>query len=115
MTDKNDDFTRWLTTELDKRRLSQRELARRIGVSSTNVNDVINQRIKPSWNFCASIASEFDLSEIEVFKIAGLLPNTIQEDGITPKELWNVIQQLSINERQELLEYALFRFLKRRI
>ena len=67
-----DDLAFWLNKELQGRGWSQRELARRAGVSASTVSDVIAEKRLPTWDFCASIARPLQVDPDEVFVLAGL-------------------------------------------
>ena len=46
----------WLSTQLKGRAWSQRELARRAGLSGTAVSTVLSRQRNPGWDFCLAIA-----------------------------------------------------------
>lgn len=55
-----------------KKRISQRELARRIGVNHVSVNDLEEGRIqKPSIEILTNISKELDISISKLLKAAG--------------------------------------------
>ena len=105
-----DNFSEWLKRELNQRGWSQRELARRAGVSATAINDTINQKTRPGWDLCTAIARAFDMSEEEVFRIATLLPPLPDtEEGVTYQQLWDIVKRMSPEERGEVYRYARYR------
>ncbi len=62
---------------------SQRELARRIGLSNTSLNDLENGKVqKPDIEILRKIAEELDLSLEELLKAAGYcaLTNMLSTD-----------------------------------
>ena len=55
-----------------KKRISQRELARRIGINHVSVNDLEEGRIqKPSIEILTNISKELDISISKLLKAAG--------------------------------------------
>jgi len=88
------DFVTWLTEEIERRGWNYSELARRVGVSSSNVHTFISRKRNPTWDFCAGVAHAFGLAEDEVFRKAGLispLPPQIAKE----KEAILILRQLS--------------------
>lgn len=69
-------LTEWLNTEIEKRTWSNRELARRAGLASSTVSDVLGERTNPGFEFCKKIASALGpgVSPELVLRKAGLLP-----------------------------------------
>ena len=65
-------FPEWLVGQLQDRGWSQRELARRSGISHTTVSEVLSTVRRPTWDFCASIAGALGESPDAVFVRAGL-------------------------------------------
>ncbi len=54
------------------KKISQRELSRRIGVSNTSINDLERGRIqKPSIEMLMNISEELDISIIKLLNAAG--------------------------------------------
>lgn len=74
-------FKDWLKCELDKRDWSYRELARHAGKNASNplISQVMTDKRAITWDFCAAIADVLDYSPIDVFRIAGLLPENEPE------------------------------------
>lgn len=64
----------WLNSELRQRGMSHRELARRADVSGAMVSGVIAGDRNPGWDFCAAIAKPLGKPPLELFRLAGLLP-----------------------------------------
>ena len=70
----------WIVTEIEKRGWSQRELARRAGVSQAQVNNVINEAANAGADFCVSVARALDHSPEEIMRLAGILPPRPERD-----------------------------------
>lgn len=65
-------FIPWLTQELNARNLSQSEFARRGGISSQLVSQVLSGE-NPGSKFFAATAQVFGMPETEVMRLAGKL------------------------------------------
>lgn len=105
-------FVNWLDGELKERGWNQAELARRsLGVSRPTINNILNLKQTPTWDFCVSIARAFRIPPETVFGKAGLLPPLPAPlDDLSLRELVDLAKRLTTEERQELLEYALWRY-----
>lgn len=69
------DFKVWLQSQMDDKGWSQKELARRSGISQPLISLIISGNRQPSWDACAALASALGTSPVEVFVMAELLPN----------------------------------------
>ena len=78
-------FNAWLNQELESRGWSQRELARRSGLSSAQVSSVLGNKRTATWDFCAATAGAMGLHPVDVFQRAGLMGR--QESGQIPAQL----------------------------
>jgi len=74
-----EELARWLRGTLEERGWSRRELARRLGVSHTSVTNVAAGRAAPSARFCQEIAHVLDVPVEQVYQLAGLLPQDVDE------------------------------------
>ncbi len=88
--------------ERDIKNFSQRELARRIGLSNTSLNDLENGKVKkPDIEVLRKIAEELDLSLEQLLKAAGYdaLTNWFSNDEFKNKssrDLKNIIKEARI-------------------
>lgn len=86
----------------DIKNFSQRELARRIGLSNTSLNDLENGKVKkPDIEVLRKIAEELDLSLEQLLKAAGYdaLTNWLSADEFKNKssrDLKNIIKEARI-------------------
>ena len=86
----------------DVKNFSQRELARRIGLSNTSLNDLENGKVKkPDIEVLRKIAEELDLSLEQLLKAAGYdaLTNWFSNDEFknkSSKDLKNIIKKSRI-------------------
>lgn len=99
----------WIKKELKARGWSQNELARRAGLSSGAVSNVMTQLRQPGPDFCTGIARAFRLSPEEVFRRAGLLPPKPENsEDMTLRELWSILREMSPQQRREARRYLLY-------
>ena len=88
----------------DVKNFSQRELARRIGLSNTSLNDLENGKVKkPDIEVLRKIAEELDLSLEQLLKAAGYdaLTNWFSNDEFKNKssrDLKNIIKEARISK-----------------
>jgi transcriptional regulator with XRE-family HTH domain len=64
----------FLNDEIKERGWSKRELARRSGVSSAQITDVMNERAKAGAEFCVSVARALGEQPEDMLRLAGILP-----------------------------------------
>ena len=92
----------WLSTELDTKGWSQRELAKRAGISQATVSQVLSQQQRPTWDFCAQIAGPLGISVDQAFILAGLKrrpPPAVEEES----EFVAIIRELPAYTRDIVL------------
>jgi transcriptional regulator with XRE-family HTH domain len=64
----------FLNGEIETRGWSKRELARRSGISSAQITDVMNERAKAGAEFCVSVARALGEEPEDILRLAGILP-----------------------------------------
>ena len=103
-------FIEWLNEELQKRDWSQRELARRSGLSSSSVHHVFQGRRDPGTKFCKAIAKALHIPVEDVYREANLLPPEIGDakEDMTLKEVWNILQTMDADQLREARRYLLY-------
>ena len=87
------DFIDWLTAEMARLNVWNNELARRMGVSSSYVSDMLTRKKTPNYNFCMGVAQALQYKPEVVLRQAGLLP--VATDGA---------ESIMIAESKALLE-----------
>ena len=92
------DLSDWLTEELKARGWSQADLARRSGVTTSQVSRVISQARGAGPEFCVAIARALNESPIKIFQLAGLLPYRADPDE--DPRLRNVVYKFSLLDDQ---------------
>lgn len=108
-------FSDWLMEQLQGKGWTQAELAKRSGLSRSAISLLLSSQRNPTAESCVAIARAFDLPPETVLMAADLLPE-IPPPGQDPTftEIMNVVKNMNSDERIELLEYALFKFRKRK-
>jgi transcriptional regulator with XRE-family HTH domain len=74
----------FLNDEIEERGWSKRELARRSGISSAQVTDVMNERAQAGAEFCVSVARALGEDPEDMLRLAGILPPlppAVREEG----------------------------------
>jgi len=104
----NYSFSEWLKTEMEKRDLSQSELARLAGVTRSAINGVVMGTRGPGVDLCNGIARAFHIPPEEVLRAAGMLPAASSAHSQEKQELSYLFDQLPPEEQQEVL--VLLRF-----
>lgn len=95
-------FGKWLLKELDERRWSMREFARRSDVSESTISRVVSGKRNPSSALCRRMAEVLHLPPERIFREAGLLPST-PEESPRIKEVLYLFRQLPEDERRRIL------------
>ncbi|MBE7553127.1 MAG: helix-turn-helix transcriptional regulator [Anaerolineales bacterium] len=104
----------WLSKELEKRRWSHGELARLSGISRPLISQVLAGDVTPSADFSIKIAQALGEAPEKVLRLAGILPTSPTSEDDTLQELMELAQSLPVEDREELLKYAKFRYQQRR-
>lgn len=81
-------------------------------MSHATISKALSGQVKVTFDFCAAIAKAFGEPPEKVFRLAGLLaslPDPTEEEEHTLKEIWGVVQELSVQERREVYNYAKYR------
>jgi transcriptional regulator with XRE-family HTH domain len=101
-------FSGWLSLQLSEKNLSQAELARRSGITQSNISLVLNEKRNPGPDFCKKIARGLKMPPEKVYRAAGLLsPKKITEEIIEQAE--HIINSYKYPEtKQRALAYLEF-------
>jgi transcriptional regulator with XRE-family HTH domain len=96
------ELTKWLKQESEERGWSFREIARRGGLSSGAISNVMTGNAFPGWDLCVGIAQAFDVAPEVVFRRAGLLPPllpAVEEE----QEMVGILRSLPESERHTVV------------
>lgn len=101
----------WILEELDKRGWQPADLARKAGLSTGSLSNILNGNRKPGPSVCVAIAQALDEPPELVFRKARLLPPLIgPEESQTFDEILDFMKRLTEDEREEVLDYAKRRY-----
>ena len=103
MEDMPTKFNDWLTTELDTRGWSVRELARRAAVSHATINGVLAENSNPGPDLCNGVSRALGVPAERVFRLAGLLPAQIIGDENTEREMLDYFRAMDRKDQQQIL------------
>lgn len=104
------DFVSWLNRELQIRDWSQRELARRAGLSQTTVSQVLAYQRNPTPDFCIDVARALRLPPESMLRRAGHLapaPQTPLTDIPRLQEFVTRLQRLPLDSQNLVMQTAL--------
>jgi transcriptional regulator with XRE-family HTH domain len=105
------DFVSWLNDEMNKRGWSNSELHRRSGMATSTISMILGGQNKPGWDFCLAIANALGEPPEKVFRLANLLPPLpASEDEQIIKEVMDIVKNMTLENRQDLLNYARYRY-----
>lgn len=104
------DFVKWLENELNERRWKRADLARAAKLSQTSFSKIFSGERKPGPDLCNAIARALGIPEETVFRKAGLLPATPEEDSAFIGQIVEVLNRMSVEQRQAVLRYSLFEY-----
>lgn len=114
MTEKTN-FGEWVLMEMEARGWTMSELARRCSVSQVAISNVINGNRNAGPDLCRALAVALELPEEKIFRLAGLLSRLPTEQDLTFGEVYDMMQHLTPDERQEVMEYVAWRYRRRRV
>jgi transcriptional regulator with XRE-family HTH domain len=95
-------FADWLLNEMQRRGLSQSELARKAGLAQATISYVLSGERNPGSEFCLGVAKALNIPPEIVFQRAGLFPGEGEETS-NLKEASHLFQQLSDRQQRDIL------------
>lgn len=111
--EKTEKFLAWLDAEEKKRGWTDNKLSVTAKISSSVLSRA-RSGVLPKWDACVAIAAALNVSEITVFRKAGLLSSHQPEDEVTFEDWKAIIGQMSPEDQQEMREVALIRIERRK-
>jgi transcriptional regulator with XRE-family HTH domain len=96
------ELTEWLRQEAEERGWSFREMARRGGLSSGAISNVMTGNAPAGWDLCVGIARALEIPPEGVFRKAGLLPSlppAVEEE----REVVGIVRSLPDGVRQTVI------------
>lgn len=101
-------FPAWLLAELEKRNMSQADLARKSSVTAPQISRIISGSRGAEGRTLSAIAKALKLPPEEVYRAAGILPPEPFEKRLT-NQITHLTNLLPPNEQQDILEFVKFR------
>lgn len=102
-----EELTKWIVQQIEMNGWSMSELARRAGLSTTTISDVLAEKANPGTSFCNGVARALGVPPERVFRIAGLLPPVvIGQNEEKRQELDSYWVYLSEEERDTITAMA---------
>ena len=98
-------FSEWIVSELNQRGWSRSEAARRGNISPSMFDKVINGYAKPGKKFLDGLAKAFDMSPINLYRKAGLLPEGGGEN-VSFEDWEYLLNQMTPEDQEELRQIA---------
>ena len=89
--------------------LSQDQLSALSGVHQGTISAAERGSRTPGVDIVLNLCQALGISPNELFQKAGLLPAEEVEDEIGFWELWAIMRRLSVEERREVIRFAMFR------
>lgn len=106
----SDTLRGWLSKKIEQLGWSHSELARRAGVSQAAVSGTISGDRKAGADFCIKVAQALGESPEKVLRLAEILPPIPDTEDATLLELLEIVRNISSQSRQEILNFAKFRY-----
>lgn len=100
------DLITWLQSKLIELGWSQAELARRSGISQSQISHVINGQRRAGADFCIAISGSLGVEPYVVLKMAGWLPKTYEPKRDILTRLLEAAASLPDDEIVELVALA---------
>jgi len=91
---------------METRGWTQRELARRSGISKSTINRLVNRQVLPTVQTLRAIAQAINLPVSELIAVAGIEYVTLDELNLDILELASLANALSEADQQYLVEIA---------
>lgn len=105
ISDEDEHFRVWLTEEIERRGLSQAEVARRSGMSAAMLSLVMTGKRPIGLDGARGVARALNLDEMYVLRLAGLVRESKVRDEIIDE--WSaILHLLDDTSRTELMQHA---------
>ena len=108
---KREKVAAFITENLKEKQMSDAELARLSGVSTSQISRIINMKTTASQDVLVAIARAFKKPPETIFRAAGLL-SPVSEKHTKRDELIYLADNLSEEDLQEVIDYARHRLEK---
>ena len=100
-------FSQWLQSEINKKGMSQADLARKSGISKAYISRIFSENRSPSAETLKAFAIALNAMPETVYRAAGLLPAETEKKLIIEELLFS-LSHLTEDQQKQLLQYAKF-------
>jgi transcriptional regulator with XRE-family HTH domain len=101
-----DKFIPWLLKELENRSWRSADLARRAGLATGSLSNILSGNRKAGPDSCKAIAQVLGTPPEKLFRLAGLLPPLPAAEDELLHEMIESFKRLAPEKRREVLDYA---------
>lgn len=101
------EFAKWLMIEMEKRGISQAELARRSNTTQGTISRIVSGERNIGFDVCVAISRALHIAPENVLRAAGLLP-PVPETTEQKETLVYLFDQLTEKDRQTILDMMNF-------
>lgn len=101
------DLEKWLADELNIKQLSQREAARRAGISHAYLSDILRGDKEPTCNFCLAMAKALNEPVWKLLELGGFV-NNVPKNLLETEDINALLlkyNELNPNHKKELIDY----------
>lgn len=99
-------FSDYIQGYLDKLGWNRSEFARKSGLDSGYVSNVLNEVRNPGPDFCRGAAKAFGVSQVEVFFAAGLITELPNKDYDLDREQWAAMyDKMTESDREDIINF----------
>lgn len=95
----------WLGQKLYQHRMTQTELASRVGVNQTQISSYLKGKRRPSSETCKRLAEALSVPVDEVLIVAGHRPPLVADGDMELKEMVEVLRQIPTDQRESIKSY----------
>lgn len=112
----NEEFIEWLKQEIKSQGFtSERQFARSAGIGVATINMLLNRKKPLRIDVARRIAKALSIPQLDLLQRAGIVEPSVEalvSSDMTIRQIVEVVSGLEPAERQDLLEYALWRLSK---
>lgn len=109
----NMEFRDWLSIELERRRMSQSDLARAIHMNQGSISRLLSGKTSPTIETLQAIARAFQMSVTTVYRAASVLKDLPVKDALAER-IANDLDKLDPHDRDEVLAFIQMKLDRRR-
>jgi transcriptional regulator with XRE-family HTH domain len=99
--DPDNTFVKWLQDQLNEHDWTPQVLAAKAGVAQATLSNVINRKRAAGPELLRAIAKALDKSQVEVFKIAGLIDEELLDDEEALQETRRLLAKIDDDDELE--------------